>query len=149
VQKTPTPQEARAALTEAGVRAQAVWGADTRFRPILLVLAAADVGIGVLLGFNPRGEWRYGGVVLLAIYLGAIIATGVLVRRPPARSRAAGMRFFLACVVFFVWNAAMIAVSVASGWWGASQPGFHVTVSFAVAALPLVVAAWLIGPPRR
>jgi hypothetical protein len=144
MQRTPTPQEASAALAEAGERAQAVRRADRRFRPILFILAAADVGIGVLLGFYPRGGWRYAGVVLLAIYLGAIVATGVLLWRPRVRSRAAVKQFCLASAVFSLWNTAVIALSIATGWWGTSQPGFHATVSFAVAALPLVVAAWLI-----
>ena len=147
---SPTPPEARAALAEADEQARAVRRADARFRPILLVLAAFAVAIAILLGFVPvRGGWPYAGVVLLAIYLVAIVALVVLVQRGRARSRVNARRFNIAIAVFSLWNAAVVGVSTASGWWGGGVPGFHATVSFAVAALPLVVGAWLVGPPRR
>jgi hypothetical protein len=147
MQSDPTPPEALDALSEVRERARAVRWADRRFRPILLVLAAFDLAVGVLLGLYPRGGWRYEGVVLLVIYVVAIVATAVLLRAGRVRSRAATTRFTLAIAAFSLWNGAVVAVSAASGWWAAGQP-FHATVSFAVSALPLVVAAWLVGPRR-
>jgi hypothetical protein len=149
VQTDPTPHAARAALSEARDRELAVYRADRRFRPVLLVLAGFDLAVGVLLGFTSRGGWRYEGAVLLALYAVAIIASAVLLQAQPVRSRQAAARFNLTVAVFSVWNAAVIAVSVASGWWAAGQPGIHATASFAVSALPLAAAAWLVGPTRR
>lgn len=150
MQRDPTPQEARGALSAARQHQRAVRWADRRFRPILLVLAGLDLAVGVVLGFYPsRGGWRYGGIVLLTICVVAITAIAALLRAGGVRSRAATARFNLAIAVFSLWNAAVIAVSVASGWWAAGQPGIHATMSFAVSAMPLAVAAWLAGPTRR
>jgi hypothetical protein len=126
-----------------------VRGGDRRFRPILLVLSAAVVAVGVLLGFSPRGGWRYEGVVLLAVYVVAIVATAALLHRGGVRGRGAVTRFNLAVAVYSLWNGVVVGASVASGWWAAGQPGFHATVTFAVSALPLAVAAWIMPAKRR
>jgi hypothetical protein len=63
--------------------------------------------------------------------------------------RWGSIRFSLSVATFLIWTAAVLGVSSASGWMGTDQPGAHTTVSFAVAALPLLLAAWLIGRGRR
>lgn len=63
-------------------------------------------------------------------------------------SRWGPARFAWSCAAFTIWNAAVVGVSRAFGWWEPHQPGAHFTVSAAVAATPLLLAAWLVGKGR-
>jgi hypothetical protein len=144
----PTRREAEVALAEARNQARRVRGTDQQFRPVLIIVAAAYLAAGVVLGLSPRGGLPYQGTALLVILLGGLAVGLVLLWRIRAYSRWGLARFSLSIAACSIWNAAVIGVSTISGWESADQPGFHVTVSFAVAALPLVVAAWLIGRTR-
>lgn len=97
----------------------------------------------------PTGATRSRGACNHCRRLVAIVAIGALLRWGAVRSRGAPRRFNLAIAVFSLWNGVVIAVSVASGWWAAGQPGIHATVSFAVSALPLAAAACLVRPRSR
>ena len=144
-QPDPSREEARAALAEATAHQSRVRQTDKQFRLILVGLAVTYLVFGLLVGFvRGRPSAIAGILILLAISVGAI---GMMLRMR-AYSRAGPRNFALAAAAFTWWNAAVVGVSSASGWWGPLQPRTHFTVSAAVAALPLLVAAWLIGRVR-
>jgi hypothetical protein len=145
---THTPQKAQAALAEAALRATRVRSADAQYRPILLVIAAMCLAAGVLVGMFPRGGSRFAGVALIVIFVGGLAGTLALLLRIPVYSRWGPARFAWSCAAFTIWNAAVVGVSIATGWWGPHQPGIHFTVSAAVDATPLLLAAWQIGKRR-
>lgn len=140
-----TPEEARAALADAGNQATGLHRTDKQFRGILLWIAAMYLGIAVLVGLFPRGGVPLVGAAVLAIFVGGAGAAALLLWRVRAYSRR-GIRWFTwSAFGFAVWNAAISAASTLSGWWGPHQPGFHFSISAAVAVLPLIIAAWLVG----
>jgi hypothetical protein len=145
---TPTPEQARAALVEAGARKDGVRRSDSQFRFILLALAAMYLALGLVVGIAPHGGPPAGGAVV-GIFGGGIILTILLFRRVRAWSKAGVSRFVICCSAFTIWNMAVIVVSQVGGWWiGRQTPSWHFTVTTAVASIPLVVAAWLLAPRR-
>jgi hypothetical protein len=143
-----TPERARAALAEVDSRAASVDRSGSQYRFILLAIAAANVGLGVVVGFNPRGGSPFADVALLLLFGGAITVAVAVFWRVRAYSKAGRLRFAISCMAFTFWNAAVVGVSTASGWWGPQQPGSHFAASAAVASIPLLVAAWLLAPKR-
>jgi hypothetical protein len=146
--ETPSPEEARAALAEASRLAGSVGKSDDAFRLVLLIFAGVYIALGAAVGFPPSDT----GHVAQAVVGGGTVCGAVLAfrrARMRASSRRGSVRFSVSIAAFSLWNAAAVAVSEATGWWGARQPGYHFTVTAVVAALPLVAAAWLIGRDRR
>ena len=148
IEPTDASLKAQAALTEAARQATRARSADAQYRPILLGLAAMCVAAGVLLGLFPRGGSRFAGVALIIILVGGLAGTVALLVRMRIFSRWGPVRFAWSCAAFTIWNVAVVGVSIATGWWGPHQPGIHLTVSYAVDATPLLLAAWLIGKRR-
>lgn len=148
IDPTNNPQEAQAALAEAARQATVVRSADAQYRPILLGLAAMCLALGVLVGMFPRGGSRFAGIAVLVVLFGGLVGTLFLLWRIPIYSRWGPVRFAWACAAFTIWNAAVVGLSIATGWWGTHQPGFHFTISAAVDATPLLLAAWLLGRRR-
>jgi len=138
-------EAARAALSEASAQASRVRRTDLQFRLILVGLALAYVAAGALVGLV-RVPWT--GAAVLLILLATLVGGVGLMWRMRAFSRSGPRNFGLAVAAFTWWNAAVVGVSVASGWWAPHQLSFHFTVSAAVAAIPLLVAALLIGRGR-
>jgi hypothetical protein len=147
VNTTPTRQQALEALTEAENAAARIRGADRQFGAILLAIAAAYLAIGVLVGLAPAAP-GVGLVAILLILLGALGGGLILLWRIRAYSRTGVLRFTVSCAAFTFWNAIVAGVSSASHWWAPHQPPSHFTVSAMVAAIPLVVAAWLVSRKR-
>jgi hypothetical protein len=145
---TPTSQEAREALAEAARHAMRVRRADSQYRPILLGLAAAYLALGVLVGLFPRGGSVFAGAGVIVIFVGVVAATLILFWRMRVYSRWGPVWFAWSCAAFTIWNAAVVGVSIVTGWWGPHQPGLHLTVSATVATIPLLFAAWLLGKRR-
>jgi hypothetical protein len=145
---TPTPEQARAAIAEAKGRAVGVRRSDSQLRFVLLAIAATYVAIGVVVGRFPHGG-HLAGPTVLAIYGAGVAMAVVIFWRVRAYSKPGILRFTLWCAGFTIWNSAVIGASLASGWFGPNIAGWHFTVSAAVAATPLVAAAWLLAPPRR
>lgn len=143
----PTPQAAQADLAEADARARKIRRSDSQFRFVLVALAATYLALGIVVGLRPRGG-PYAGPAVLAIFVCGIAAMVVIFRRVRAYSKAGVLRFSLACSAFTVWNALVLGGSFVTGWLGPHQPGGHFTVMTAVASMPLVVAAWLLGRRR-
>jgi len=144
---TPTPEQARAALIEADVRTYGVRRSDSQFRFNLLALAAMYLALGVVVGISPHGG-PIAGKAVLGIFGGGIVLTILLFRRVRAWSKPGVLRFAVFCFAFTIWNMAVIVVSQVSRWWAPHQPGWHFTVTVAVASIPLLVAAWLLAPRR-
>jgi hypothetical protein len=140
-----TPMEARAALGDAKERAAQVRETDTQFRWILLVLAGIDLAAAVLVGLVPEGRSPFAGITLLVVFVGGFLAGLILLLRARAYSRRGILFFTWSCAAFTWWNAAVVGVSVATHWWGLHQPATHFSVSAIIAAIPLLVAAWLVG----
>jgi len=140
-----TPQEARAALGDAKERAAQVRQTDTQFRVILLVLAGVDLTAALLIGLFPEGRSPLVGITLLVVFVGGLTVGVIVLLRARAYSRRGLVFFTWTCAGFTWWNAAVIGVSVTTGWWGPHQSATHFSASAIIAAIPLLVAAWLVG----
>jgi hypothetical protein len=142
-------QQAQAALAQAARQADRLRRTDARFRLVLLILAAVYVAVGILAAL-PRVEQpinpRLGIPLALA---GGLVASVVLTLRVRAESRWGRAWFWGSIAAFSIWNAVVVSVSETTGWWGVGEPLLHFTVSAAVAAVPLVLGAVLMGWPRR
>ena len=143
----PTPQEAQAALTEADRAVARIRRTDKQFGAILLGLAAAYVAIGVVVGLAPAVP-GFALVAILVTLVGALGGGVTLLLRIRAYSRTGVLQFTVGCAAFSFWNAAVVGVSSVTRWWAPNQPTSHFTVSSVVAAIPLVVAAWLVSRTR-
>ena len=144
-QRTPAPEEARAALAEAGSKVTAVRRADNSLRWMLIVIAAVYVVAPGIVSVIPRNEGPVMGVVF-AVALVGIVAVVFVGRRLRAFSRAGIAWFVGGLILFQVWNAGVTAVSTMTGWWSPAEPNFHLAVSELVGVIPLIVAALLIRP---
>lgn len=141
----PTAEEAKNALADASDKATTVSRTDKQFRPILLVLAGMDLGAAALIGLFPRGGSLFAVVVFITVLAAGLIGSLLLLLRIRVYGRR-GIRMFTVSIAAFTWwNAAVVGVSSASGWWGPHQPGTHFSVSAIIAAIPLLIAAWLVG----
>jgi hypothetical protein len=147
---TPSPEEARAALDQAERHADRLRLEDQRLRLVLVVIAVVYVALGFLLAL-PRVQQPAinPGITLVGLIGGGSVACVILLRGLRAASRRGMVRYFQAITAFVIWNVAVMAVSTATGWWGTGVPGLHFTASMVVAAVPLVVAAVLMGSRRR
>ena len=146
----PSPDEARSALDEAARHADRLRLEDQKLRLVLVVIAVAYIAAGFLLAI-PRVQQPAvsPGLILLVVMGGVVVACVVLLRRMRAASRRGITRYFQSIVAFGLWNVTVLVVSVATGWWAPGMPGFHFTISTVVAAVPLVVAAALMGTRPR
>ena len=142
---SPTPQDARALLDEAKGRAATVRQSERKLRWTLLLIAAMYLVTAVLLSFNPRQGNKLIGTALLVTFVIALALAIYLGWRVKAWSRAAVLWFVGAMAAFLVWNAFVIWVSIATGWWGPKAPGIHFGGTAALAVIPLLVATWLFG----
>jgi hypothetical protein len=140
-----TPEEARAALADAGNQASGLRRTDKQFRAILLWVAAMYLAIALLAGLFPRGGWPLVGAVFLVILVGGFAVTLLLLWRIRAWSRRGLNWFTRSAAAFSLWNIAVVAVSHFTGWWGPQQSEFNFLISAAIAVLPLLIAAWLVG----
>ncbi len=145
----PTPQEAQVALAQAAGHAAAIRRTDRQLGTILLGLAAAYVALGIVIGLSPaKGGSAFALAAFLVFMVCAAVGFVALFWRIRAYSRT-GIRWFtVACAAFTFWNGLVAGVSSATHWWAADQPAGHFTVSAIVAAIPLVVAAWLLTRKR-
>ena len=144
----PTPQDARASIDEASRRAATVRRSDAQLRTVLLVVAAVYLASGALLSANPRGGSLLIGRALIFVLLGGLAAATYITWRMRAWSRTGVLWLLGAVALFLVWNAVVVWVSLASGWWGPGANGLHFGVSVVVAVIPLVIGAWLMGRRR-
>ena len=146
---SPTPQQARDALSEAAGATARVRRTDRQFGTILLGIAAWYVAAGVVVGLSPtEGGAGFALVAFLTILLAGMAGTVILLWRIRAYSRSGLLQFSVSCAAFTFWNAIAAGVSSATHWWATDQPANHFTVSAVVASIPLFVAAWLVTRKR-
>ena len=145
----PSREQALAALAEVGHRASQLHRTDRQLAWALAILAAADLAVAVLMSVPGRVGAAGAGVAVLATYLVCIVLVGVVLLRVRAYSRA-GLRLFTLTAFFFTtWNALVSGVSVATRWWGPTQPSYHFGVSALVGVIPLVIGVLLLARPVR
>jgi hypothetical protein len=118
---------------------------DRLIRAVLFVLAGEVVALGIVMLPDPRqGSART--TALLGVILLTLIASGLLLLLNRPFSRRVVIGFSIAAASFCIWNSLVMAASMASRWWGGDgQPGYHLTLSFALGALPLALAGLLLG----
>ncbi len=145
IDSTPTPNEAKAALAEAGTKAGQVRRADRQFRWILLLLVAIYLVSAGIVSATSRPGPSFGWLVVLVLLGGGLVGIGLLVWWIRVYSRAGILWFTGGAAAFTWWNAIVCGMSILTGWWGPHQPNFHFGVSALVGVIPLVVAAWLVG----
>jgi hypothetical protein len=139
----PTPGQAQAALAEAATQAARVRTADKGLRLILLVLAATYVGAVSALVFV------HGALAFPLVFCAGSLGCVVIFARMRVFSRRGKRRFAAASLVFAFWNTVVAGASVMLGWYAPGSPPWHFAASAAVAALPLLGAAALIGRGSR
>jgi hypothetical protein len=137
-------------MAEAARHADTLRRTDDRYRLVLVVIAAVYVAIGLIVALpplqKPATNPRLGLLVVLG---GGLVVCVFWLLRMRAASRWGSARFSWSIAAFSVWNGAVVAVSATTGWWGPGQSALHFTASAVVAAVPLVVAAALMGSNRR
>jgi hypothetical protein len=94
---------------------------------------------------NPRRAGPVAGPAILAIVVVGSVGFIFIGLRIRAYSRTGILRYFGGITVFNIWNAIDAGVSIGTRWWAPTQPSYHFGLSELVAAIPLLVAAWLIG----
>lgn len=142
--RTPTPDEAAAALVEARLRATQLRKADAQLQLILAALAGAILAIAGLVGLAPHVGSPGVGTAVLAVYVSCIVVSAVVLLRARAYSRAGLLIFTATACSFTLWNALISVLSVATRWWGPNQPPSHFGVSELIAVIPLLVGAAII-----
>jgi hypothetical protein len=145
-ESAPTPSEAQAALAEANTQAVRVRHADHRLGWMLLAVAAIYLTVAAIMSTvsDPRRGGPVAGPAILAILLVGLIACVYVGLRIRAYSRGGVLLYFSGIAVFGLWNGIVVGVSIATRWWASTQPGYHFSVSAAVATVPLLVVGWLI-----
>ena len=141
----PTRDAAAAAVAEAGHRASQVRHADLQLRWMLLAVVAADAVVAVLMSVGPQRGSRLAPLGIIAALVAAIVFGVIVGLRMRAYSRAGIRIYFAAIIAFNLWNAIVISTSIVVGFWRSGQPAYHFGISEAIAALPLVIGAVLVG----
>jgi hypothetical protein len=141
----PTPQEARAALTEASTQAARVRRADLEFRSILLLIAGIYLAAAGIFSVAGRHGGPLPALILAILVLGVLIGIVWLGVRVRAYSRAGFLSYMFAIAAFNIWNAIVAGVSIGTRYWASTEPTYHFGVSAMIGVVPLIVAAWLIG----
>jgi hypothetical protein len=139
-----TAAQARAALDEAGIRLAQVRRNDRQLSWMLLLVAAAYLGVGAVMSLSLRHGTPFAPAAVIVTLVAAIGAAVVIALRIPAYSRAGIIRYFSTIIAFNLWNAAVISASIATRFWASGQPGYHFGVSVAIAVIPLLAGAWLL-----
>jgi hypothetical protein len=143
----PTPLEAQAALVEANSQAARVRRADHQLGWMLLGIAAVYLAAAGVISTLPdlRRGGPVAGLAIVAILIVGSVVFIVVGLRIRAYSRTGILLYFGGVTVFNVWNAIVAGVSIGTRWWARTQPSYHFGLSELVGAIPLLVAAWLIG----
>ncbi len=143
-----TAEQARAALDEAGMRAAQVHRNDRQLCWMLLLVAAAYLGAGVVMSLSPREGRSFAGPAVVVMLAAAIVAAVVIGLRIRAYGRASMIMYFVSIIAFNLWNSAIVSASIATRFWASGQPSYHFGLSVMVAIIPLLIGALLIGRRR-
>lgn len=140
-----TPEQAKAAIQEAGTRAGEVRRSDLQLSWILQALAGAYLGIAIVGSAAPDRTGAFVGVTFVII-LASVAAVAVLIGlRIRAYTRTGLKIFAITAIGFNVWNAATAAVSIGTRFWATSQPSYHFAISALIAIVPLLAGAAIIS----
>ena len=120
-------------------------GADRLFRWILLGIAACYIGAGAVISVRGRHGGPLAAVALGVIVLALLIGIVWIGLRLRAYSRIGLLAYVFGIAAFNLWNAAVVGVSIATGYWASTQPTYHFGVSVLVGIIPLLVAAFIVG----
>jgi hypothetical protein len=110
---------------------------------IVAVYLAGAAVISTLPSLHRGGPMA--GLAILAIVLVGVVGMIFVGLRIRAYSRTGILLYFGGVAVFNLWNALVTGVSIRTGWWALAQPSYHFGISELVGAIPLLIAAWLIG----
>jgi hypothetical protein len=141
----PTREGAAAAVAEAGHRTGQVRHADLQLRWMLLAVLGADAVVAVLMSVSLERGSRLAPLGIVGALVAAIVFGLIVGLRIRAYSRAGIRIYFAAIIAFNLWNAIVISTSIVAGFWRSGQPAYHFGISEAIAALPLVIGAGLVG----
>jgi hypothetical protein len=146
-ESAPTPHEAQAALIEASSQAARVRRSDLQLAWMLLGIVAVYLAAGGVISTLPslRRGGPVVGLAILAIVIVGVVGMIIVGLRIRAYSRTGILLYFGGVAVFNIWNAIVTSVSIFTGWWALTQPSYHFGISELVGAVPLLIAAWLIG----
>jgi hypothetical protein len=146
-ESVPTLHEAQAALTEANSQAARVRRSDHQLAWMLLSVVAVYLATGGVISTLPslRRGGPVAGLAILAILIVGVLGMIFVGLRIRAYSRTGVLLYFGGIAVFNIWNATVTSVSIFTGWWALTQPSYHFGISELVGAVPLFIAAWLIG----
>ncbi len=146
-ESAPTPHEAQAALIEASSQAARVRRSDLQLAWMLLGIVAVYLAAGGVISTLPslRRGGPVAGLAILAIVIVGVVGMIIVGLRIRAYSRTGILLYFGGVAVFNIWNAIVTSVSIFTGWWALTQPSYHFGISELVGAVPLLIAAWLIG----
>jgi hypothetical protein len=143
----PSPREAQAALTEANSQAARVRRSDHQLAWMLLGIAAVYLAAGGVISTLPslRRGGPVAGLAILAVVIVGVVGLVFIGLRIRAYSRTGVLLYFGGVAVFNIWNAIVTSLSIFTGWWASTQPSYNFGISELVGAVPLLIAAWLIG----
>jgi fatty-acid desaturase len=139
-----TPEQAQAAIQEAGTRAAQVRRSDLQLSWILQALAGGYLGVAAVASAAPDRTAAF-VAVMFVIIMASVAAAAVLIGlRIRAYTRTGLQIFVITAVVFNVWNAATAAVSIGTRFWATSHPSYHFAISALIAIVPLLAGAAII-----
>lgn len=139
-----TPEQAQAAIQEAGTRAAEVRRSDLQLSWVLQALAGGYLGIAVVGSAAPDRTGAF-VAVMFVIILASVAAVAVLIGlRIRAYTRTGLQIFAITAIGFNVWNAVIAGVSIGTRFWATSQPSYHFAISALVAIIPLLTGAAII-----
>ena len=138
--------EARAALAKVRDQRAAVRGADLD-RLGLLLLAAVNVGSGALVGVV-AGRFAIASLVLFIPMIPMAVFSLWRERNERVFSRRGRPIWWASLAVYVTWFTALVFWITPRIGWHPSTPDWRMGVISAVASIPLLIGAWLIGRVR-
>lgn len=127
------------------MRAAQVRRSDRQLWWMLLVIAAAYLGVGAVMSVTPRHQATFAPAVVVVTLLAALGAAVVIGLRIRAYSRAGIIGYFSTIIAFNLWNAVVTSASIATRFWGSGEPSYHFGISVTIAVIPLLAGAWLLA----
>lgn len=111
---------------------------------MLIAVVVADAIVEAVFSFAPH-PGSVAPLVIVGALVVALVAAAVIGFRMRAYSRAGILVYFATIVAFNLWSALVISASVATAFFGRGQPSYHFGVSEAIASIPLLIGALIIG----
>ena len=139
-----TPEQAKAAIREAGTRTAEVRRSDLQLSWILLAIAGGYMGIAVVGSAAPDRTSALLAVMFVIIIASVATAAVLIGLRIRAYTRTGLQVFAISAIAFNVWNGATAVVSIGTRFWATSQPSYHFAISALIGIIPLLAGAAII-----